>query len=93
MAALHPLGRVGTPAEVADTVAFPLSEQAGQVAGWYSWMTVRPSRVVGPGRLRGLWVPKTCVTWADGVQIALGPSPRWGAGRQVRPLIRGSPDR
>jgi hypothetical protein len=29
---------------------------------------------------RSLWVPKTCVTWADVVQIALGPSPRSGAG-------------
>jgi NAD(P)-dependent dehydrogenase (short-subunit alcohol dehydrogenase family) len=33
MAALHPLGRVGTGAEVADTVAYLLSPQAGFVNG------------------------------------------------------------
>jgi NAD(P)-dependent dehydrogenase (short-subunit alcohol dehydrogenase family) len=33
MAALHPLGRAGKPAEVADTVAFLLSGQAGLING------------------------------------------------------------
>jgi NAD(P)-dependent dehydrogenase (short-subunit alcohol dehydrogenase family) len=33
MVALHPLGRVGTSAEVADAVAFLLSAQAGFVNG------------------------------------------------------------
>jgi NAD(P)-dependent dehydrogenase (short-subunit alcohol dehydrogenase family) len=33
MAALHPLGRVGTSAEVADVVAFPLSPEAGFING------------------------------------------------------------
>jgi hypothetical protein len=28
-----------------------------------------------------LWVPKTCVTWADALQIAAGSVPRSGAGR------------
>jgi hypothetical protein len=28
-----------------------------------------------------LWVPKTCVTWADALQIAVGSIPRLGAGR------------
>jgi NAD(P)-dependent dehydrogenase (short-subunit alcohol dehydrogenase family) len=33
MARLHPLGRVGTSAEVAATVAFPLSADAGFLNG------------------------------------------------------------
>jgi NAD(P)-dependent dehydrogenase (short-subunit alcohol dehydrogenase family) len=33
MAALHPLGRVGTATEVADVVAFLLSEASGFVTG------------------------------------------------------------
>ena len=33
MSALHPLGRAGTGAEVADTVAYLLSPQAGLVDG------------------------------------------------------------
>jgi NAD(P)-dependent dehydrogenase (short-subunit alcohol dehydrogenase family) len=33
MAALHPLGRMGTPAEVAETVAFLLSAAAGFIDG------------------------------------------------------------
>jgi NAD(P)-dependent dehydrogenase (short-subunit alcohol dehydrogenase family) len=33
MAALHPLGRVGTAAEVAEAVAFLLSDRAGFVNG------------------------------------------------------------
>ena len=33
MAEIHPLGRVGLPSEVADTVAFLLSEAAGLVSG------------------------------------------------------------
>ena len=28
-----------------------------------------------------LWVPKTCATWADALQIAVGSVPRSGAGR------------
>jgi hypothetical protein len=28
-----------------------------------------------------LWVPKTFVTWADALQIAVGPAPRSGVGR------------
>jgi hypothetical protein len=28
-----------------------------------------------------LWVPKTCVTWADALQIAVGPALRSGVGR------------
>ena len=33
-----------------------------------------------PG-IRDLWVPKTCVTWADALQFAVGPAPRSGLGR------------
>jgi NAD(P)-dependent dehydrogenase (short-subunit alcohol dehydrogenase family) len=33
MAALHPLGRVGTGAEVADAVAYLLSPRAGFING------------------------------------------------------------
>ena len=36
--------------------------------------------------LASLWVPKTCATWADALQIAVGSVPRSGAGRQV--LVR-----
>jgi len=32
-APLHPLGRVGTPADVANAVTYPLSEQASWVTG------------------------------------------------------------
>ena len=34
-----------------------------------------------------LWVPKTCATWADALQIAVGSVPRSAAGRtgSVRP--------
>jgi hypothetical protein len=28
-----------------------------------------------------LWVPKTCVTWVDALQIAVGPAPCSGVGR------------
>jgi len=31
--------------------------------------------------VRVLWVPKTCATWADTLQIAVGSVPRSGAGR------------
>jgi hypothetical protein len=34
-------------------------------------------------RRRILWVPKTCVTWADALQITVGAVPRSGAGRAV----------
>jgi NAD(P)-dependent dehydrogenase (short-subunit alcohol dehydrogenase family) len=33
MAALHPTGRIGTPAEVADAVAFLLSDQSRFING------------------------------------------------------------
>ena len=39
---------------------------------------------------RYLWVPKTCVTWAGALQIAIGPDPRSGVGRAglVFPEVR-----
>ena len=35
-----------------------------------------------------LWVPKTCVTWVDAVQIAVGSTPRSGVGAGRRWSVR-----
>ncbi len=62
---------------------------AASLSGWQD-SHILQQQMAGPGDEDGeadspaavyLWVPKTCVTWADALQIAVGSVPRSDAGR------------
>jgi hypothetical protein len=75
-------GRGITPAGAARHagISWPVAHEAFAAAA-DPVLERAPAPVAHLGIDEHLWVPKTCATWADALQIAVGSVPRSGAGR------------